>query len=581
MRIIKILYLILFLLSTANLPASAQQKKVFGMSISEKDEKTLLDLGLLELFRDRVSDQKTLKQWMSLVYENGYLLANYRLIEEDSLHYTVFLEVGDAFVWASLEQGNLPDQVLYKTGYKNSFFNQGIVNFRRVSRLFRKVIGYSENNGYPFASIQLEALEIEGGRVSARIDYNPGPFITFDSITLINKNKIKPGYLGALLNMKPGSTYDQRKVDAIPGLIGQIPYITLQEDPVLYFANEQCRISLALSDQKASAFDGIVGFLPNENEEGKLLITGQLYLHLQNLFRSGKNLELNWQKVNVQSQDLHVQYGHPRLFRSPIDLEFSFNLYKQDTTFLTRDLGINLFYSNHKKGKIGINYLREASRLLATEPMNTAGDPFYADYNLNYYGLAYRLNTLDHPFFPTTGWQLNIGVDAGNKHIIKNASIDEDFYEGLPEQGIQWKLLVRASKYFSLRPRNILHVKVSAGYMDGDQLFLNDLFRLGGLNTIRGFNEMFFYASRYAVGTLEYRYLFENESQLLVFLDGSLLGHNLEGASYSDNPIGTGAGISISTKAGLLNVIYGIGMSNDQSFNFKYSKIHIGYTGRF
>ena len=117
--------------------------------------------------------------------------------------------------------------------------------------------------------------------------------------------------------------------------------------------------------------------------------------------------------------------------------------------------------------------------------------------------------------------------------------------------------------------------------MDGDQLFFNDLFRLGGLNSIRGFNDMFFYASQYIVGTLEYRYLFENESQLLVFFDGSILGHDLNGVSYREYPIGIGTGISISTKAGLLNVIYALGRSQDQSFNIRYSKIHIGYTGRF
>ena len=117
--------------------------------------------------------------------------------------------------------------------------------------------------------------------------------------------------------------------------------------------------------------------------------------------------------------------------------------------------------------------------------------------------------------------------------------------------------------------------------MNGDQLFLNDLFRLGGLNTIRGFNEMFFYASHYIIGTLEYRYLFENESQLVVFFDGSYLGFDINYESYKDYPIGAGAGISISTGAGLLNVIYAVGKSNDQPFNIRYSKIHIGYTGRF
>jgi len=350
---------------------------------------------------------------------------------------------------------------------------------------------------------------------------------------------------------------------------------------MLYFANEQCQVSLDLNDEKASAFDGIIGFLPNENENGKLLITGQLYLKLENLFRSGKRLELNWQKVNIQSQELELSYDHPALFRMPVDLSFSFDLYKQDTTFLTRETGLHLYYNNNKRGKIGIHIEREVSRLLQTEPLTEFNRPVFVDYNLNYYGLVYRYNSLDHQIFPSRGWQIILNLDIGNKNIIKNANLDDDVYHGILDDGLQWQFSAGAEKYFTIRPRNILLTKLIGGYMHGKQMFLNDLFRLGGLNSVRGFNEMFFYASKYFTGTLEYRYLFENESQLLVFCDGSFLGHDLNNELYRDYPIGLGAGINISTRAGLLNVIYAIGRSQDQTFNIRYSKIHIGYTGRF
>lgn len=265
----------------------------------------------------------------------------------------------------------------------------------------------------------------------------------------------------------------------------------------------------------------------------------------------------------------------------PLDFAFAFDLYKQDTTFLTRELGLNVFYNNYKKGRIGFNFEREVSRLLQSESSVNLDKPSFADYNLNFYGLAYRYNDLDHPLFPSKGWQIKLNLDVGTKNIIKNANLDEDFYAGIPDAGLQWQGTLWVNKFFTLRPKNILLAKLSGGYMGGDQLFFNDLFRLGGLNTIRGFNEMFFYASQYIIGTMEYRYLFENESQLLVFFDGSYLSHDLNNEYYSDYPMGLGVGINLSTRAGLLNVIYAIGQSKDQPFNIKYSKIHIGYTGRF
>jgi translocation and assembly module TamA len=117
--------------------------------------------------------------------------------------------------------------------------------------------------------------------------------------------------------------------------------------------------------------------------------------------------------------------------------------------------------------------------------------------------------------------------------------------------------------------------------MDNDQLFYNDLFRLGGLNSIRGFNERNFFASWYLTGTLEYRYLFDNDSQLFFFLDSSGLGYDIQDQKYRDHPFGFGGGFTLSTRAGLLHIIYALGKSSGQPLGLNYSKIHIGYSNRF
>jgi len=580
-RIIKILILILLFVSGCFPAVKAQQSIDYRLLMSKMDRQKLEAIKQAELFETDVPSRSQFKEWMNYIYESGYLLANYELLDSDSSFTYIRLELGPKFLWTELSQGNLPDELLFKNGYKTNFFNDEIVNFKKISKLFSSIIKYSENNGYPFANIRLKELKVEKNRLSAELNFDAGPYITFDSLVLINKNKIKPHFLGAYLKIKPGAPYDQRKVDNVPNLCNTLPYVSIKSDPVLYFANEQCQVQLDLVDERSSAFDGIIGFLPNENEEGKLLVTGQIYLKLENLFKSGKSLELNWQKVNTQSQELHLSYVHPALFRMPLDIAIAFDLYKQDTTFLTRDLALNIFYNNYNKGRVGMQYQRQVSRLLQTDISDNSGELAYADYNLNYYGLAYRYNSLDHQFFPSKGWKILLNLDAGNKSVIKNTNLDEEFYTDIPENGFQWQSKLWINKYFTLRSRSVLLSKISAGYMNGDRLFFNDLFRLGGLNSIRGFNEMFFYASKYIIGTIEYRYLFENESQLFVFFDGAILGHELNESSYKENPIGVGTGISLSTKAGLLNVIYAIGHSKDQPFNLRYSKIHIGYTGRF
>jgi outer membrane protein assembly factor BamA len=230
---------------------------------------------------------------------------------------------------------------------------------------------------------------------------------------------------------------------------------------------------------------------------------------------------------------------------------------------------------------IGLSYNLVSSRLLSTAFYQDDQQLDHVDFDLNYYGISFRLNTLNRIFFPERGFLIDGSIQFGNKKIIRNAGIDADRYGDLEEKNFQLKAELQGDKYFSLFPKNVLLARVSAGYLDNDQLFFNDLFRLGGLKSIRGFNERFFYASWYITGTLEYRYLFENDSQLFLFFDGSGLGYEINDEYLADRPFGFGGGFSLSTRAGLLEIIYALGKSSGQSIGLDHSKIHVGYSSRF
>jgi hypothetical protein len=45
--------------------------------------------------------------------------------------------------------------------------------------------------------------------------------------------------------------------------------------------------------------------------------------------------------------------------------------------------------------------------------------------------------------------------------------------------------------------------------------------------------------------------------------------------------LGTGFGMALETKAGILNLSYAVGKRNDASFSFRQSKIHFGFVSIF
>ncbi len=90
-----------------------------------------------------------------------------------------------------------------------------------------------------------------------------------------------------------------------------------------------------------------------------------------------------------------------------------------------------------------------------------------------------------------------------------------------------------------------------------------------------------FFASDFASGTIEYRYFIEPDSYLFLFYDQAWLKYDIRSGYYEDGPLGTGAGISLSTDAGIFSFVYALGQSKDRPFGLNYSKIHFGYTSRF
>lgn len=110
---------------------------------------------------------------------------------------------------------------------------------------------------------------------------------------------------------------------------------------------------------------------------------------------------------------------------------------------------------------------------------------------------------------------------------------------------------------------------------------MNELHRVGGLNSIRGFNENAFYASRYLINTVETRLYFEESSYLFLFADYAIVAYQIPTQSFEDKPFGAGLGISFTTKGGVFNFAFAMGSSAFQQLATNQAKVHFGYVSRF
>jgi hemolysin activation/secretion protein len=117
--------------------------------------------------------------------------------------------------------------------------------------------------------------------------------------------------------------------------------------------------------------------------------------------------------------------------------------------------------------------------------------------------------------------------------------------------------------------------------MQAENIFLNEAFRIGGNNSLRGFDEESIYATSYCIGNLEYRFLFEQNSYLFLFGNGAWYELNTENEYVNDLPYGFGAGVSFQTKAGIFSISYALGKQFENPILLRAAKVHFGIVSVF
>jgi hypothetical protein len=341
----------------------------------------------------------------------------------------------------------------------------------------------------------------------------------------------------------------------------------------------------------------LVGFLPNSNAAGggkKFLVTGEANVLLRNAFSAGETIGLNWQRLQAASPRLNLLYQHPFLFRSAFGLNLQFDMFRKDSAFLNIHMKAGADYTVNEnttatvfiqKRQTIVNFF-DTARVIQLKQL-----PQDADVSATNLGLTYSLNNTDYRLNPRTGFEAVITTAAGTKKLRKNNQIlelkdasnpdykFENLYDTVKLKTYQVRITGGAARYMRLGKNSVLKGGISGGYFGSGSIFRNELFQIGGNRLLRGFDEESQFVAHYIVPSVEYRYLIGLNSYFLGFVDGGWARHPLEGTNHTY--IGTGAGLSFETKAGIFNIVWAVGKRDDSDLNLRQSKIHLGFVNYF
>ena len=485
------------------------------------------------------------------------------------------LHVGRIYTWARLSGAGIPAEISSEARFRENLHEQRPVTPQGVRRMIEGLLKVCEDNGHPFAWVRLDSLRHDSTGLHALVRLDRGRAVRFDSVLVKGTARTNLRYLQSHIGIRPGDPYDESLVRALERRLRELPFVTMRGRPQVQFTEERTKLFLFLDAKRASSINGILGVQPDP-ETGKVKLTGDLDLRLRNALRRGEAIDLNWRSLADATQDLRVRFNLPYALNTPVGTDASLKLFKRDSTFLEVTARGALEYLLMRGDKVSAFVGSKSSERLGRDFSASVG---LADVKILSYGLGISRERFDYRINPRRGHSVKLEGSVGRKRTT-TAVLGED--DPAPTvRSLQYELEGQVVAHLPIKRRSTVRFAAQGGWMMNNNLYRNELYRIGGLKTMRGLDEASIYASAFAVGTIEYRFVYEENANFFAFVDQGWWEDAARAQLLTDAPLGFGVGTTFETKAGLFGLTYALGQQFGNPILLRGGKVHFGFTSLF
>jgi hypothetical protein len=572
---------LIFICWLFSVPALAQQRFNFTAETGNAQEPLPKKLNYKTVVTDSLFVYQEAEKVISQLQFKGFLLAEIKTITFNNNNAVAIINLNKLYKLAWLSAGNLPETAIRAIGFKEKEFKNIAFNPLQLTQLFNSLLTYLDNTGYPFASLSLDSIAIVNQEITAKIKANLNQKFTYDTLVLVGNAKTSQKYLQSYLNIYPNQVYKEATVVNVASRLKELTFVTVVKPPEINFLVDKAQVNIFLNKKNGNQFDGILGLLPNATTN-KLQLIGNVKLRLLNAFNKAELIDFNYQGFAEKSQSLLLSAKIPQFLNTPFTLNTSLNLLKQDTSFLNLNarLGFTYVINGNNSFQFFVDH-RSSSLVSSNQYKNISTLPQILDANTTFYGLGFVFEQLDYRFNPQKGLQILADVSIGAKNIKKNSAIASALYNNINLNSTSYKLQSKINWYVPLANQFVLAIINENGIIKDNNLLNNELFRLGGLNSLRGFNELSFFASSYAMLNIETRYRLAQNSFLFTFYNQAYVQQKTLQINVTDYPLGFGAGINLETGIGITTISYALGKQKNNPLNLQQGKIHFGIIALF
>ncbi|WKL46052.1 hypothetical protein Q1W71_13905 [Flavobacterium pectinovorum] len=466
-------------------------------------------------------------------------------------------------------------------GINNSFFNFQktgndtiILPYEEVENYLNQKINDAEKAGYALTKINLENIRRKNLIIYADLNFKSEKKRELNSIILnytnnTGKDIFPKGHLKQLNKKYINRTFNQETVKELYNEINNFEFITQTKYPEILFTQDSTKIYAYIQKRKANTFDGYIGFSNDENK--KLNLNGYVDITLQNILHSGEEFSLYWKSDGNQQKTFNTKLEIPYIFNSSLGIKAQLNIFKQDSTFQNTKTAIDLGYFINYNSRIYVGYQSTES----SDIQNT-NNTTISDYKNSYITTSfdYKKTDITNNLFPKKA-VLNLIFGYGKRDTNNNPET--------AESSKQFYTNINLSYNFELNEKNFININSQNFYLNSKNYISNELFRFGGMNSIRGFLENSLQANFNALILTEYRYIPSKSLYVNSIIDYGLYQDLTTNTNQNKvkKLIGIGIGTGIQTTNGLLKITLTNGAENASELQLYNTIINICYNVKF
>ena len=494
----------------------------------------------------------------------GYLESNLVSIQKYSdTTVTATYYLGKKYTLLKIDYSNTPftqDQIaLVSKNTKENYFS---IPLRESERVLERLNKLQTKNGYTFDKLKLTNLTIQDTVVRATLNTSKTSKRIIDSIALKGYKKFPKSFISYFAGIKKGDAFDKQQLLKKNNALNSLGFANSIKPPQALFEKKKTTLYLYLEKQNFNTFDGIIGFATNEQTQN-IVFNGYIDLVLNNNLNYGEQFVLKYKADGADQENLNLKTTLPYMFKTPFGIQAQLNIFRRDSTFSSASQNLRVSYQISPSSKANVGFAAKTSNDLLSENQSPEN---LEDYSSSFLTTGVTFIKLQqNTLFPVKTF-LNLDIGIGNRKTISKKT-----------RQVTLSNVINHSFY--INQKNSIYLQNTTNVITSDTYLTNELFRFGGINSMRGFLENNIDASLVSILNTEYRLLLNQQTYLHSIID---LGYfENKSVDQKEKLYSFGIGLGMSTKAGLLKFSIANGNIDGQAFKFSNAKIHLSLTSQF